>query len=114
MRLDVDPFPVNTVGFEAKRILVCSDQVETTKAENVVVSDELWKRMMKPRSHEAGVWKENVMRKSTRKMKPTSSIPIDKYTRQQQRDACEQVSWAKRGRFRATAMCPRNVVLTTQ
>jgi hypothetical protein len=79
----------NTVGFEAKRILVCSDQVE----------NELWKRMMKPRSPEAGVWKENVMRKSTRKMKPTSSIPIDKYTRQQQRDACEQVSWAKRGRF---------------
>jgi hypothetical protein len=41
MKLDVDPFPVNTVGFEAKKILVCSDHAEMTKGKNVVVSDEL-------------------------------------------------------------------------
>jgi hypothetical protein len=37
MRLDVDPFPVNTAGFEARKILVCSDQAETTKGKNVVI-----------------------------------------------------------------------------
>jgi hypothetical protein len=30
MRLDVDPFPVNTVGLEGKKILVQIDQAETT------------------------------------------------------------------------------------
>jgi hypothetical protein len=31
MKLDVDPFPVNTIGFEGNMILVHSDQVEMTK-----------------------------------------------------------------------------------
>jgi hypothetical protein len=41
MRLDVDPFPVNTVGFGEKKILVCSDQADTFKGKNVVVSNKL-------------------------------------------------------------------------
>jgi hypothetical protein len=55
MKLDVDPFPVNTIGFEAKKILVRSDQVETTKGKDVVISDELRQRMIKPKSLEVGV-----------------------------------------------------------
>jgi hypothetical protein len=30
MKLDVDPFPVTTVGLEGKKILVRIDQAETT------------------------------------------------------------------------------------
>jgi hypothetical protein len=37
MKLDVDPFLVNTIGFEEKRILVHSDQAGTTKGKNVVI-----------------------------------------------------------------------------
>jgi hypothetical protein len=31
MRLDVDPFPVNTVGCEGRRILVQTDQADVTR-----------------------------------------------------------------------------------
>jgi hypothetical protein len=55
MKLDIDPFPVNKVGFEAKKILVCSNQEEMTKGKNVVVSDELRQRMKKPKSPEVRV-----------------------------------------------------------
>jgi hypothetical protein len=84
MKLDVDPFPVNTMDFEQKKILVHSDQAETTKGKNVVVSDELRNRMIKPHSPEVGVWKENLGRRPVRRVNPTSSMLIDKYVRQQQ------------------------------
>jgi hypothetical protein len=60
MKLDMDPFPVNTVGFEEKWILVCSYHVETTKGKNVIVSDYLRNKMLKPKNPEVGVWKDNV------------------------------------------------------
>jgi hypothetical protein len=88
MKPDVDPFPVNTVGFEEKKILVRSDHASTTRGKNVIVSDELRNRMRKPQSPEVGVWKENTARKLMRSVKPTSNMLIDKYTRQQQQLAC--------------------------
>jgi hypothetical protein len=39
MKLDTDPFPVGMVKLMDKKILVCTDQAETTKGKNVVVSD---------------------------------------------------------------------------
>jgi hypothetical protein len=39
MKLDIDLFPVNTVGFEEMKILVRSDQASTTRGKNVIVSD---------------------------------------------------------------------------
>jgi hypothetical protein len=56
---------------EEKKVLVQTDQVESTKGKNVIVSDELHNRMIKPRSPQVGVWKENVARRSTRKIRPT-------------------------------------------
>jgi hypothetical protein len=53
MKLDIDPFLMNMVDLEGKRILVRSDQAESTKGKKVVVSDELRHRMIKlqtPRS----------------------------------------------------------------
>jgi hypothetical protein len=41
MKLDTDPFPVSMVELEHKKILVCTDQDETTKGKNVVISDDL-------------------------------------------------------------------------
>jgi hypothetical protein len=90
MKPDVDPFQVNTVGFEEKKILVRSDHASTTRGKNVIVSDELRNRMRKPQSPEVGVWKENRARKLMRSVKPTSNMLIDKYTRQQQQLACAQ------------------------
>jgi predicted GTPase len=60
MKLDVDPFPVNVVNLEGKKVLVRTDQAETTKGKQVAVSDELKNHMIKPKSPEVGVWKENI------------------------------------------------------
>jgi hypothetical protein len=62
MRLDTDPFPINLIKFEQKKVLVRTDQAATTKGENVVVSNDLRNRMIKPWSPKVGVWKENMRR----------------------------------------------------
>jgi hypothetical protein len=68
MKLDVDPFPMGIVELREKKILVRTDQAGTTKGKNMVVSDELWARMIKPKSPEVGAWKENVSHKPLHKV----------------------------------------------
>jgi hypothetical protein len=63
-----------------------------TRGKNVVVSDELRNRMIKPRSLERGVWKENIDRRPACRVKPTSSMLIEKYP-------CQQECRGTRGRF---------------
>jgi hypothetical protein len=41
MKLNTNPFPIGMVEIEHKKILVRTDQAETTKDKNVVVSDDL-------------------------------------------------------------------------
>jgi hypothetical protein len=84
MKLDTDPFPASMVNLEEKRILVCSNQANTTHWKNVIVSDELRLRIIVPRSPEVGTWKENIARKTTWRVKPTSTMLIEKYLRQLQ------------------------------
>jgi hypothetical protein len=55
MKMDTDPFPVDVINFEEKKILVRSDQAVSTRGKNVVVSDQLRKCMMKPKNPETGV-----------------------------------------------------------
>jgi hypothetical protein len=40
MKLNTDLFPIGMVELEQKKILVRTDQAETTKGRNVVVSDD--------------------------------------------------------------------------
>jgi hypothetical protein len=61
MKLDMDMFPIGMVEIMDKKVLVCTDQAETTKGKNVVVSDQLRNRMIKLHNPEIGVWKENVL-----------------------------------------------------
>jgi hypothetical protein len=60
------------------------------RGKNVIVSDELRNRMIKPRSPEARICKENRPRNTDRKVKPTSSMLMDKYVRQRQ-----ERTWAR-------------------
>jgi hypothetical protein len=60
MKLDTDPFPVGMVELKHKKILVRMDQAETTKGKNVVVSNDLRNRMIKPHNPEICVWKEDL------------------------------------------------------
>jgi hypothetical protein len=76
MKLDTNLFPIGMVELMDKKILVRTDQAETTEGKNVVVSDELCNRMTKPHNPEIGVWKENVLRKPTKRVKPMSTMLI--------------------------------------
>jgi hypothetical protein len=48
MKLDADPFLVNMIKFEQKKVLMCTDQAETTKGKSVIILDELRNQMIKP------------------------------------------------------------------
>jgi hypothetical protein len=98
MRLDIDPFPVNVVDYGERKILVWIDQADTTRGKNAIVSDELRNRMIKPRSLEVGVWKENTLKRPRRRVRPTSDMLMHKYVRQWQERARARVSEVKRPR----------------
>jgi hypothetical protein len=82
MKLDTDLFSIGMVDLMDKKVLVRTNQVETTKGKNVVVSDELRNRMIKPHNLEIGVWKENMLQKLAKRVKLISAILIKKYQRQ--------------------------------
>jgi hypothetical protein len=86
MKLDIDPFPIGMVKLEHKKILVRTDQAETTKGKSVVISNDLRNRIIKPDSSEIGMWKENVQRKPTKRVKPMSAMLIEKYQQQLEED----------------------------
>jgi hypothetical protein len=48
MKLDTGLFPIGMVELMDKKILVRTDQAETTRGKNMVVSHELRNRMIKP------------------------------------------------------------------
>jgi hypothetical protein len=92
MKLDTDPYPISMVELEHKKILVRTHQVETTKGKNMVISDDLRSRMIKPHNPETGMWKENVQRKPAKRVKPMSALLIEKYQRQLVEDQRYQVT----------------------
>jgi hypothetical protein len=79
MKLDMNPFPVGMVELEHQKILLRTDQAETTKGKSVVISDDLHNQMVKPHNVEIGVWKENMQRKPAKRVKPMSAMLIEKY-----------------------------------
>jgi hypothetical protein len=78
MKLDINPFPVDAIDFEEKKVLARIDQASTTTGKNVVVSGDLRVRMMKPRQPEVGVWKRNVWRKHQPEWRSISSFLMEK------------------------------------
>jgi hypothetical protein len=110
MMLDKDLFLVGMVSLEEKKVLVWSDQASTTKGKNVVMSDELRNRMMVPRNPEVSVWKENISRRYTRQVRPTSAMLIEKYLRQQQEERQFRTSGVRRERSPPYQFMARNYV----
>jgi hypothetical protein len=86
MKPDTDPFPIDMAELMDKKILVCTNQAETTKSKNVVISDELFNRMIKPHNPEIRMLKENVMWKPAKRVKPTSAMLIEKYQQKLEED----------------------------
>jgi hypothetical protein len=66
----------------------------------MVVSDELHNRMIKPHNSEIGMWKENVLQKLAKRVKPTLAMLIEKYQRQLKEDRKYRVTRGiKRDKF---------------
>jgi hypothetical protein len=79
MKLNIDLFPIGMVELMDKKVLVCTDQAETTKGKNMVISNELRNRMIKPHNLEIGVWKENMLQKPAKRVKLITAMLIEKY-----------------------------------
>jgi hypothetical protein len=92
MKLDTDPFIINMVKIMDKKVLVCTDQAEMTKGKNVVISDELCNRMIKPHNLEIAMWKENMLQKLAKRVKPMLAMLIEKYQRQLEEDRRYQIT----------------------
>jgi hypothetical protein len=100
MKLNTDPFPIGMVELMDKKVLVHIDQAETTEGKNMVISDELLNRIIKPHNPEIGMWKENVLWKPGMRVKPTSAMLIEKYQWQLWEDRKYRVTRGiKRDRF---------------
>jgi hypothetical protein len=78
MKLDTNSFPINMFELEHKKILVCTDQAETTKGKDVVIFNDVHNRMIKPQNLEIDMRKENVQRKLAKRVKLTSAMLIEK------------------------------------
>nr|CAH66649.1 OSIGBa0146I21.6 [Oryza sativa]CAH66655.1 OSIGBa0092J07.1 [Oryza sativa] len=85
MKLDDEPFPVNTINFNDKKVLIRLEQAESTKGKEVVIGEPMPK-MIVPKKPEVGVWKQNKSGASTsnapRKTKVTFDMLLEKYERQ--------------------------------
>jgi hypothetical protein len=92
MKLDTNSFPVSMVELEHKKILVRTDQAKTTKGKNMVISNDLHNRMIRPHNPKIGVWKVNVQRKPAKRVKPMSTMLIEKYQWQLEEDRRYRVS----------------------
>jgi hypothetical protein len=80
-KLDINPFPISAIDFENQKILVRSDQTESTKEKNIIIDDNAAPRMIKPKNPNVGV--QNVderKRKQAPRPKPTVKHMLDKYT----------------------------------
>jgi hypothetical protein len=49
MKLDTDPFPINVIDFENKKMLIWSDHTGYARGKNIVVDDSAPPRMIKPK-----------------------------------------------------------------
>jgi hypothetical protein len=94
IKLDTDPFSIDMVEIEHKKILVRTDQAEMTKGKNMVISDDPQNRMINPHNLEIGVWKENVQRKPAKRVKPTSAMLIENFQLELEED---QMYWVAQG-----------------
>src|SRR4051812_12462290 len=74
MKLDSDPFPINIIKFQNKRMLIRLDRTESAKEDNVPP------RMIKTKNPKIGVWKVNGKKKQAPTLKTTVSMLLEKYT----------------------------------
>jgi hypothetical protein len=98
MKLDSGSFPIDVIDFENKKVLVRSDQTESTQGKNVVVDHSAAPRMVKPKNPEVRVWKVNGGRKQAQKIKPTVIMLLEKYTSPKANNVSNRLGGVKRSK----------------
>jgi hypothetical protein len=99
-KLDINPFPISAIDFENQKILVRSDQTESTKEKNIIIDDNAAPRMIKPKNPNVGV--QNVderKRKQAPRPKPTVKHMLDKYTTGKANKVFSRLGGIKHPRF---------------
>jgi hypothetical protein len=85
MKLDHDPFPMNTINLNVKKVLIRPEQAESTKGKGVVIGEPRPK-MIVPKKPEVGVWRGNKSgasnSKAPWKTKVTFDMLLEKYEKQ--------------------------------
>jgi hypothetical protein len=82
-----------------KKMLIRSDQTESTKGKNVVVDDSVAPRMIKPKNPEVGLWKVNARRRQAPRPKPIVSMFLEKYTSCKADNVFNRLGGIKRPRY---------------
>ena len=86
MNLDHDPFPVNTINFDDKKVLIRPAGASRICYGERVIIGEPRPKMMVPKNPEVDVWKENRSEVSSskppKKTKVTFDMLLDKYEKQ--------------------------------
>jgi hypothetical protein len=72
------PHSPNVIDFDNKKILIRSDQTESTNGKNVVIDINAAPRMIKPKNTEVEVWKVKEKNNQVPKPKPTVSMLLKK------------------------------------
>jgi hypothetical protein len=99
-KVNINPFPIDAIDFENKKILIRSDQAESTKEKNVFIDDNAAPRMIKPKSPEIGVQKvDERKRKSAPMVMPTVKQLLDKYSSHNANNVFSRLGGTKRLRF---------------
>jgi hypothetical protein len=73
------PYSPNMIDFANKKILVRSDQTESTKGKNVVIDHNAFPRMTKAKNLNVGVCKINEKKRQAPRRKMTVSMLLEKY-----------------------------------
>jgi hypothetical protein len=96
MKLDTDPFPINVIDFENKKVLIRSDQTGSARGKNIVVDDSAPPRMIKPKNPVVGEWKVNGTKRQAPRPKPTVSMLLEKYTSRKTNKVFSRLGGTKR------------------
>jgi hypothetical protein len=97
MKLD-DPFPINVIDFENKKVLIRSGQTGSARGKNIIVDDSAPPRMIKPKNPVVGDWKVNGKKRQALRPKPTVSMLLEKYTSRKADNVFNRLGGNKRPR----------------
>jgi hypothetical protein len=96
----------NVIDFDNKKVLIRSDQTESTKQTKVAIDDMDWPRMMKPKNSEVRVSKDKGRKgQSAPRTKPILKHLLNKYVSRKAKNVFNQLGGNKHPRSHSEPQC---------